>query len=63
MTGDPSTPLPCDDALHGLQALRAELVEFMKGHLANVDRRIASLESCRRSQRCLADSAPPEAGK
>lgn len=57
MTGDPATPLPCDDAL------RAELVEFMKGHIANVDRRIASLESCRRSQRCLADRAASEAGK
>ena len=48
--GDPSQPLPCDEALHGLHALRAEFVESMGGFLGNVDRRIASLEHCR--ERC-----------
>jgi len=45
--GDPTQPLPCDDALQGLRALRAEFVETMGAFLGNVDRRIESLQSCR----------------
>lgn len=45
--GDPTEPLPCDDALAGLQALRAEFAETTAAFLANVDRRIQSLSACR----------------
>jgi hypothetical protein len=45
--GDPTESLPCDDALQGLIALRAEAEEMWGAFAANVDRRIESLKRCR----------------
>ena len=59
--GDPTQRLPCDDALAGLRALRAEVVESHTSWLSNIDRRIASLESCREHCR-VSNPATTESG-
>ena len=57
--GDPTEPLPCDDALQGLRSLRAEFAESMAGFLAQVDRRIESLQSCRSHCRVRGQAQEP----